>query len=277
MFLKGKYNYVTSLVQTMKKRSKPTHLHSVKTCHLPQSFLNYHSVCRRKRKRRRVTQTQKVPFSTEMKRMKMKARIVRKEGKAKEKLLLQIKPLVGLSKWKMNGNRHLLPSSQLMLDSEGLLSLKFWYSHWYSKPVKGSHVDWVIQGFHLFLIKELFTLMVWKNVEERKLVFGLSRKGKSDALLQPNELTVSIGQGKKYVHVYKSMNSGILIPKSGKTALRIGILWGVLVQIPFCCNSENYPMLRFFPIEILRRKIQRPGRREKVFLAHLNPSDREDF
>ena len=82
----------------MKKRSKPTHLHSVKTCHLPQSFLNYHSVCRRKRKRRRVTQTQKVPFSTEMKRMKMKARIVRKEGKAKEKLLLQIKPLVGLSK-----------------------------------------------------------------------------------------------------------------------------------------------------------------------------------
>ena len=61
-------------------------------------------------------------------------------------------------------------------------------------------------------------------MEERKLVFGLSRKGKSDALLQPNELTVSIGQGKKYVHVYKSMNSGILIPKSGKTALRIGIL-----------------------------------------------------
>lgn len=67
----------------MKRRSKPTHLHSVKTCLPPQSLLNYRSVCRRKRRRRRATQTQKVPFSTEMKRMTMKARTVRQGGESK--------------------------------------------------------------------------------------------------------------------------------------------------------------------------------------------------
>lgn len=81
MFLKGKYNYVNLLVQTMKKRrNKPAHLRLV-MWHLPQSFLNYHSVCRRKRKKRRVTLIQKVPFNTEMKRMKMKAIIVSKGEK----------------------------------------------------------------------------------------------------------------------------------------------------------------------------------------------------
>lgn len=83
MLLKGKYNYINLLVQTMKKRSTPAYLHSMKTCHLPQLVLNYHGVCRRKRRKRKATLTQKVPFSTEKKRMKMKASIVRKGGKSK--------------------------------------------------------------------------------------------------------------------------------------------------------------------------------------------------
>lgn len=76
-------------------------------------FLNYHSVCRRKRKRKRVTQIQKAPFSTEMKRMKMKIITVRKGRKAKEKFLLWTKLCTGLSKCKVNGSRHPLSSSHL--------------------------------------------------------------------------------------------------------------------------------------------------------------------
>lgn len=45
-----------------------------------------------------MTLIQKVLFNTEMKRMKMKAIIVRKGGKEKEKVLLQIKLCAGLSK-----------------------------------------------------------------------------------------------------------------------------------------------------------------------------------
>lgn len=96
MFLKGKYNYVNLLVQTMKKkRNKTTHLYALKMWHLPLLFLNYHGVCRRRRKRRRVTRIQKVPFSTETKRMKMRAIIVRK-GKAKEKIILSVELLAGV-------------------------------------------------------------------------------------------------------------------------------------------------------------------------------------
>lgn len=96
-FLEGKYNSVNLLVQTMKKRrSRPTHPRSVKTLHLPQWSRSYRSVCRR-RKRRRVILIQKVLFSTEMKRMKMKAIIVRKGGKAEEKVPLQIQLLAGFS------------------------------------------------------------------------------------------------------------------------------------------------------------------------------------
>ena len=60
-----------------------------------------------------MTLIQKVLFNTEMKRMKMKAIIVRKGGKGKEKVLLQIKLCAGLSKCKTHGSRHPLPSSRL--------------------------------------------------------------------------------------------------------------------------------------------------------------------
>lgn len=113
LFLKGEYDYVNLLVQTMKKkRSKTTRVRSLRMWLPPRLFLNYHSVCRRKRKRRRVTLIQKVLFNTEMKRMKMRAIIVR-TGKAKEKMILSIKLLAGVSRCKMTGNSHPLPSSHL--------------------------------------------------------------------------------------------------------------------------------------------------------------------
>lgn len=76
-----------------RRRSRPPHLHSLKMRHLPQLFPNCHGVCRKRRKRRRVTLIQKVPFSTEMKRMKRRAIIVRK-GKAQERIILPIKLLL---------------------------------------------------------------------------------------------------------------------------------------------------------------------------------------
>lgn len=95
-----------------KRRSKATYLHSMKMYHLPQSFLNYRSVCRRKKKGKRVTLIQKVPFSTEMKRMKMKAIIVRRGEKEKGGSLTDT-AMCGLSNCEMHGCRHPLPPSRL--------------------------------------------------------------------------------------------------------------------------------------------------------------------